>query len=327
MQTEGVSIVFVNYKTPDLLHHAIRSLVAFTKGIAYEIIVVDNFSQDNSQAYITEAFPFVKWINNSYNAGFARGNNAGVRAASYNYVLIINSDTLLQDDAVSLCYNKFKQLENECRIGLLGCQIKSFEGAVLPSVHSAYKSITALLQKNPLWIKIFGASRPVAYTAEWYATSHFAEHLSGAFLMFNKQQLSTTSLWLDEDFFLYYEDVEWCVRLNRLGFKQYYFADTHILHKDSGSSKSSERKNFQILISELLFVFKTYNALYYHAYVLLWLCNLWLDNWLEQRKQKHSAAIEERKHTMYLLRHYSKVVATSFKKETSKSGKMLVYDK
>ncbi|MCS6818836.1 MAG: glycosyltransferase, partial [Chitinophagales bacterium] len=278
MSLPGISIVFVHYKTPQLLLNAIDSVVEYTKGCNYEIIVVDNYSQDDSQKMITDKHPHVRWFSHSYNAGFARGNNLGISLAKFDYVLIINSDILLREDAISKSFEKYCELEKIYPIGLFGCKIISFEGQTLPSVHNHHTTIFSLLKKNAFWIKLFGEKSNRIYNASWYNTNHFAEHLSGAFLLFNKKRLNQKDLLLDEDFFLYYEDVEWCLRLYKKGFRHFYFAETYILHKDSGSTTVNIIKQRQILVSELLFIYKCYPRWYFILYYHLMIFNLNLDN-------------------------------------------------
>ena len=102
MNERTLSIIIVNYKTPDLVIQCIRSVYQETLRHPFEIIVVDNDSQDDSQARILAAFPGVTWIQMNYNSGFARGNNAGIRQATGEWILLLNGDTLVLDGALDL---------------------------------------------------------------------------------------------------------------------------------------------------------------------------------------------------------------------------------
>lgn len=325
MERKSISIVYVNYKTPELLRASIASVVEHTKDCAYEIIVVDNHSEDDSKQQIINAFPLVTWFDVDYNSGFARGNNAGIALAKNEYVLIINSDTFLQEDTVSKCLLKYHALEGEFDIGLLGCNIRSFEGKVLPSVHSSFNGIKNLWNKNALAIKFLGAKPPIPYTNDWYTTSHKAAHLSGAFLLFNKQKLNAKGKLLDEDFFLYAEDVEWCYRLNKLGFEHYYYAATQINHKDSASSTDNERKKLQIVLSRLLYIFKTRGSFYYFLYTALLFFNLRLDKLLHTRTTKNIEKIFEGDGELKILVEYWLKIPFHYSRTTSSAKVFLKY--
>src|SRR5579862_7635669 len=99
-----LSIIIVNYKTPGLVTDCIETIYRETTGISYEVIVVDNASGDDSRQRIMGAFPDVRWIQMEYNAGFARANNMAIRQSSGASVLLLNSDTLIEDGAVEGCY-------------------------------------------------------------------------------------------------------------------------------------------------------------------------------------------------------------------------------
>ncbi len=214
-----LSIVLVNYKTPDLLRQCLASVFKHTQTV-FEVIVVDNNSADNSEQLIKAEFPNVRWISKSYNSGFARGNNEGIKAAGGRYVLLLNSDALLEEDAITASLTKYKALEGQHKLGLLGCKICSFSGSILPSVHERFMGLKDLLRANAIFIYLFrDKARQQSYHESWYLTSHFAAHISGAFMLFNKSRLNSPQYWLDEDFFLYAEDVEWCGRLKKMGFE------------------------------------------------------------------------------------------------------------
>src|SRR5215213_2066340 len=103
----AISIIIVNYKTPQLLVDCLRTVFTGGQTIPMDVIVVDNASGDNSREIITTAFPKVKWIQMTYNAGFARANNEGIRQSAGEVVLLLNSDTLNVDNAIERCYQQF----------------------------------------------------------------------------------------------------------------------------------------------------------------------------------------------------------------------------
>lgn len=103
-----LSIIIVNYRSAHHIINAIGSAVAFSSATSFEWIIVDNNSKDNSEEMILSRFPFVKWIDMGYNAGFARANNEAIRRSSGNIILLLNPDTIVLDDAIAKCYNQFK---------------------------------------------------------------------------------------------------------------------------------------------------------------------------------------------------------------------------
>ena len=96
----NVSVIIVNYKTPELILDCLYTIYEQTKVVSFEVIIVDNDSQDNSQFVIQNQYPDVQWIQMNYNSGFARANNAGIKAAAGEYVLLLNSDTLILENAL-----------------------------------------------------------------------------------------------------------------------------------------------------------------------------------------------------------------------------------
>ena len=107
-----LSIIIVNFKTPQLVINCLQTIFDQTKSIEFEVIVVDNDSGNNNRELIMAGFPSVKWIGLDYNAGFARANNAGIRHASGDAILLLNSDTLNEMHAIEKCYLDFRN--DEC---------------------------------------------------------------------------------------------------------------------------------------------------------------------------------------------------------------------
>ena len=115
-----VSIIIINYNTRQMLANCLNSLYEFTKEIQFEVIVVDNASKDGSEQYICSKFPQVKWVNSGGNVGFGRANNLGIKYAKGKYLFLLNSDTLLLNNATKAFYNYAESHIGE-RIGVLGC--------------------------------------------------------------------------------------------------------------------------------------------------------------------------------------------------------------
>ncbi|MBS1618826.1 MAG: glycosyltransferase family 2 protein [Bacteroidetes bacterium] len=316
-----ISIILVNYKTPVMLRNCIASVYAETPTLHCEVIVVDNDSQDESEALIKANFPEVVWINSGYNAGFARANNIGIRRAQAPYCLMLNSDTIVKDNAIEKSLRRYQQYEATTSIGLLGCRIVHFDGYTQYNSNTEVHIWDKLIKANPIYIALFkllcrrDPATDKNLVLERRGREHEIEHesmwLGGAFLLFNKNLVAPPDLLLDEDFFMYAEDEEWALRLRRKGLHHYFYPHAYILHAEGGSFTIKESKYKQILLSELLLVMKVYGKLSYIAYVLLAIINLICDDllyWKNKSRLKdnpdQSRAAEVRQWQWQLIRRY-----------------------
>ncbi|HUQ67217.1 MAG TPA: glycosyltransferase family 2 protein, partial [Flavitalea sp.] len=279
-----LSIIIINYKTPKLTADCIRSVFAQRADIPFEIIIVDNASGDDSQNFITTSFPSVKWIQMTYNAGFARANNEGIRNSSGDSVLLLNSDTIIVDNAVNDCYKTFSASSYvACGVQLLNPngspQISGnyfMKGSLnnllpLPVIGPFIKSIGNILKvKKP---HVPDADRPVE--VDW---------INGAYLMVKKSVISQAGL-LDEDFFLYAEEAEWCYRLKKAG-KLIIYGQFKVMHLQGESSSVAftsnsqgysdlyDKKGLQIMLSNFVRVRKQYGAGWFIFHLIIYTLNI-----------------------------------------------------
>lgn len=210
----SLSIIIVNYRTPRLLADCLRSVYASTTQISFEVIVVDNHSQDESHALITTSFPRVRWIQMNYNAGFARANNEGIRQSEGDTVLLLNSDTINLDNAIEKCYHAFQP---SSRIAC-GVQLLNADGTPQISGNFVMKgglnNLLPLPFTGPL-IKGIGSLLNIKKPHVPNASGEIeVDWINGAFLMVKKSAIDKAGL-MDEDFFLYAEEAEWCHRLKK----------------------------------------------------------------------------------------------------------------
>lgn len=261
----GLSVIIVNYKSSALILDALSSLYLETPGLALEVWVVDNASGDNSRARILEAFPAVQWIDMGYNAGFARANNAGIRAAGENDVLLLNPDTIVLEQAVEKTYRRF------CNSGYAACGVQLLNEDLTPQISGNFFMKGGLNHLLPLpylgallrWIGYrAGARVPNVREA---GSIHEVQWISGAFLMVRRAAIARAGL-MDEDFFLYAEEVEWCSRLGRVG-RLCIFGDEHVIHLQGetvqdgkGYTGLTTRKDFQLMLSNHLRVRKQFGV-------------------------------------------------------------------
>lgn len=265
-----LSVIIVNYKTPNLVVNCLESVYQHTSGISFEVIIVDNQSADDSQSVILAAFPAVRWFDMGYNAGFARANNLGIRQAKGRTILLLNSDTLLLDNLLARCV---RVLDEQPDVAAVGAHQLSRDRQLRPNLYTTFGQI-----RRAFYILPAGASfqnllqRFVPDTQ--YADPNQVDWLSGAFLMTRPTTIARAGA-LDESFFMYGEDVEWGYRLGKQG-RLLLLPDAQFVHLEYGSSDDNQqhvvthinRFKSQVQVSQLLWVRKQYGV---GAYLVLML--------------------------------------------------------
>mgnify|MGYP002631685814 CR=1 FL=1 len=315
-----VSIVIVHYKTPQLLVECVRSILDTTTDLSYEIVIVDNNSEDESEILIATNFPHVKWINTGYNAGFARANNVGIRETSGEYVFLLNPDALVTTDYLLKIVNHYKQLSATSPVGLLTSRIlSSIDNSLLVGTGIGFKGIKKEFSKNPImlkWGQLFKRKqKTISYNAaQMHYTNHEVDFVSGACTLIKRSTLEKMNLYLDEDFFLYWEDVEWSFRVKTNGLNNFFFADAEIFHVNSASTGKSNHRNAQVRISEFLYYAKRYNKLTFHLLGLLIRTNYFLNSLLLKRS-KDEVSLTELNFDKLLFKQYFYKVHKLYRKK------------
>lgn len=255
-----LSIIIVNYKTPELTLRCIESIYASVIDVSFEVIVVDNDSQDNSKEKITHSFPSVKWISNTYNAGFGRANNLGVKHAKGEFILLLNSDMLLlPDQNLNVLLNRIK---DNSKIGVIGCKLLNEDGSFQKSYYYDIGTLKRELRNNVLWYKLM---KPVPKRLD---------AVMGSFMLFRKTDFEKLE-GFDEDFFMYAEELELCMRFKRKLQKEIIYDENYIaIHKHGGSSKVSDWSINQNMLSNALLHFKLNGWLGYFRYHAIFLINI-----------------------------------------------------
>lgn len=254
-----LSIIIVNYKTPDLTFRCLESLYQAIKDVSFEVIIVDNNSQDDSKQKILQQFENVIWIQNSYNAGFGRANNVGVKQAKGEYILLLNSDILLlENQKLEDCIQLF---ENNPDIGVVGCELLNEDGSVQKSTYYDVATIRYLLSYNILWYKLFKPN-PKSLDA-----------VMGSFMMFRKRDFDVLR-GFDEDFFMYAEELELCHRLKKINKEIIFFDAYTAIHKHGGSSTGSNWSERQNMLSTALLYFKVRGFFGYLLYHCIFFVNI-----------------------------------------------------
>jgi O-antigen biosynthesis protein len=257
-----LSVIIVNYNVKYFLEQCLCSVQkAITgSGINAEVIVIDNYSYDNSLSYLTPAFPCVKFVANKENIGFTKACNQGYRLSAGKYVLFLNPDTIIPEDCFSKCLSFFETHEDA---GAVGVKMLDGHGKFLKESKRAFPSpITSLF-------KLFGLARlfPKSKTFAQYhlgyldeGEDHEVDVLAGAFIMVKRQLLEKLN-GFDETFFMYGEDVDLSYRIQKIGYKNYYLAKTPILHFKGESTRKGSLNYVRMFYSAMsIFVRKHYGG-------------------------------------------------------------------
>jgi O-antigen biosynthesis protein len=248
-----LSVVIVNYNVKHFLEQCLHSVVNASKQFETEVFVVDNNSVDGSCAMIREKFPWVKLIENKYNAGFSKANNQALKIATGKYCLLLNPDTVIEEGTFKKCI-AFMEIHPEA--GALGVKMIDGKGNFLPESKRALPTPKVAFYKifGLAWLfpksKIFGQYH-LGYLDK--DKTHEVEILSGAFMFLRKEALNKTGL-LDEDFFMYAEDIDLSYRMIKAGYKNYYFPESTIIHYKGESTKKGSI-NYVVVFYNAMVIF------------------------------------------------------------------------
>ena len=255
-----LSIIIVNYNVKYFLEQCLCAVQKACVNITAEIFVVDNNSTDGSREYLLPKFPTVNFTWNNTNAGFAKANNQALANAKGEYILFLNPDTIVPEDCFEKGMNFFKTNPGA---GALGVRMIDGSGKFLKESKRAFPSPLTSLYKLTGLSNLFPRSKIFAK----YYLGHLAENknhevdvLAGAFMLIPGKVLTATG-GFDEIFFMYGEDVDLSYRIQKAGFKNYYFAETSIIHfKGESTGKGSLNYVRMFYKAMSLFVKKHYSG-------------------------------------------------------------------
>ncbi len=248
-----LSIIIVNYNVEYFLEQCLHSVYRSGQKLSMEVFVVDNQSVDGSVDMVKKKFPQVKLIVNEQNLGFSKANNQAIRESSGRYVLLLNPDTVVEDDTLPRVVDF---MDKHPGAGALGVKMLDGQGRFLP------ESKRGLPTPSVAFCKIFGLSTlfPRSKTFSKYhlgyldkEKTHEVEVLAGAFMLLRKEALEKTGL-LDEDFFMYGEDIDLSYRITKAGYKNYYYPGTRIIHYKGESTKKSS-VNYVLVFYNAMVIF------------------------------------------------------------------------
>jgi GT2 family glycosyltransferase len=248
-----LSVIIVNYNVKHFLEQCLRSVQKASRNMTVELFVVDNNSVDSSCTMLRTKFPEITLIENKQNLGFAVANNQAIRKASGKYILLLNPDTVIEEDTLDKCV---RFMNDHPDAGALGVKMIDGKGRFLP------ESKRSLPTPMVAFYKIFGLSRlfPRSRIFSRYHLGyldrdqiHQVDVLPGAFMMLRREALDHTGF-LDEDYFMYGEDVDISFRMSKEGYKNYYYPETTIIHY-KGESTRKGSLNYVVTFYNAMIIF------------------------------------------------------------------------
>lgn len=251
-----LSIVIVNYQTFDLTRDTINSIFKYSYPFSYEVIVVDNASGDDSLSRLKDYFQDkVTFIASAENNGFAAGNNQALRNVDSDYVLLLNSDTIVWQDTLENIYNF---MEKHSEVGACGCRVRLEDGQLDKACKRSFPNV-----KNSFF-RLFHI--PTKSSDDNYNLTDLPDDgvyeidcLTGAFMFIRKNALYDAGL-LDETFFMYGEDIDLCYRIKKSGWKIVYYGKSSITHLKGASSKKQKNKLIYEFYRAMYIYYKKHHA-------------------------------------------------------------------
>ncbi len=255
-----LSIIIVSYNVKYFLEQCLCSVKAAAQNIDAEIIVIDNCSSDNSIDYLQPHFPWVKFIKNSANSGFAKANNKALEKASGKYILFLNPDTLLAEDTLEQCLFFY---ENHPDAGAIGVRMIDGSGRFLPESKRSFPSPGVSFYKLTGLSSLFPSSKHFGKYALGYLPEQEVSAIdvvAGACMMISKKILLETG-GFDERFFMYAEDIDLSYRIQKRGYQNYYLGNISVIHFKGESTKKGSLNYVKSFYKAMnLFVKKYYRG-------------------------------------------------------------------
>jgi GT2 family glycosyltransferase len=295
----NLSIIIVNWNTQDILRDCLRSIYEQGGEIDLEVIVIDNASTDGSVEMVKKDFPQVTLIENSQNRGFAAANNQGIDISKGRYVLLLNSDTVVLDNAIA---KTVAFADSHPKAAIVGCRVLNPDQTLQPTCFM-FPSILNMLLSSSYLYKLFPRSKFFGREQmTWWDRNDIKEVdvVTGCFMLIRQKAIQQVGT-MDEQFFMYGEETDWCYRFKQAGWKILFTPCAEIIHLGGQSAqKRATTMVVQLRKSILQFMKKHHGPLVYRIACLLTVIFLavrlpiWSVIALFQRAQNSEAAIKKR---------------------------------
>ncbi|HEX5831006.1 MAG TPA: glycosyltransferase family 2 protein [Gemmatimonadaceae bacterium] len=238
MSTPELAVVIVSYRTRDVLRDCLASIMRARQAVSFEVWVVDNASGDGTVEMVAAEFPQVHLVASPTNDGFARANNRVLREVRSDYVLLLNPDTVVLDDAFT---RPIEFLRRTPRAGMVTCRLVKRDGTLDLACRRAFPTpfdgfcraagLSRLFPRSPRF-----ARYNLTYLDEMLPAR--VDAVNGAFMLVRREAMAEVGL-LDEDYFMYMEDLDWCFRFATHGWHVYYDPSAVVVHLKGESGKQS----------------------------------------------------------------------------------------
>lgn len=268
----NLSIIIVNWNTKNLLEKCLESVYKETKDLDFEVFVVDNGSKDGSSEMVEKKFPQVNLIKNRFNVGFAKANNQAIRKSRGEYILLLNPDTIILGNTLKKMVDF---LENHPQVGILGPKIINPDGSLQPSS----RTFPTLMSQILILLKLhnfFPWLPPIKkyYMLNWdHSETREVDQVMGSCFMIRKKLIDKIGL-LDENYWIWFEEVDFCKRAKIAGWEIWFLSDVSIIHHKARAFEqvSPIKKQIQLDRSMLRYFKKFHSKPAY--FILLSLCPL-----------------------------------------------------
>lgn len=287
-----VSIIIVSWNTRELLRDCLTSVFEQAGDADYEVIVVDNASTDGTVEMVRDEFDRVVLIENEQNRGFASANNQGMAVAEGRYVLLLNSDTIVLDGAIA---KTVRFADTQGRAGVVGCRVLNPDGTLQPTCFM-FPSILNMLLSSTYLYKLFPKSRLFGRERmSWWDRGDVREVdvVTGCFMLVRREAIGQVGV-MDERFFMYAEEADWCYRFRKQGWQVIFTPVGEIVHLGGGSSRQIKSKMRLQLSGSILLFFRMHRgrgqyalACLCTAFFFLFRVPYWLAKGIISRKTRN----------------------------------------
>jgi hypothetical protein len=292
-----VSVIVVSFNTRDIVLECLHSLFEQTRGISFEVYLVDNASSDGTVEAVQHTFPHVWVIPNKRNVGFAAANNQGMREARGRYMLLLNPDTLVCDGAVQ----KTVLYADSCpSAAVIGCKVLINDREIQKTCFRFPDVINELISSLGI-NKVFPHSRFLSrpFMGDWdRRTERLVDVVSGMYMLVRREAINDVGL-MDEDYFMFAEEADWCYRFWKHGWKCVFWPGTYIVHREGGSfsrRQVSRQMYVQLQKSILIFHRKHRSQASYYLVRTLYVISMSLRTgyWLLKKTLSPNGYVEHR---------------------------------
>lgn len=249
----SLGIIIISFNVRKLLKECLESIARETRRTRHEIWVIDNHSRDDSVRMLKESFPQVRLIENSENLGFTRANNQAIANCRCDLILLLNPDTVIQEGALD---KMVRFMDENPNVGAAGCRVLNEDGTLQLACRRSIPTPKAAFYKLSGLSRLFPHSKVMARYNLTYLdpnTTHEVDAVSGAFLLIRREVVDRIGM-LDEDFWIFGEDIDWCIRTKKAGWKVMYYPDARILHyKGVGCGTNRPKTGYEFYRAMYLF--------------------------------------------------------------------------